>query len=187
MNDGLVNVSPRFLETDYNFWDDNMQLAVMKPFSDLYDRDEDELKKKSSKEMVVIYFMCDPDPEENKFYRIPFKNRLQMLKETFYADFNENDMLIKKCIDTYPHLALSAVKRALKEEIDSMVDRGIRIRNFDYENASLEEIMKMDRIRGLTLNLAKNYEQLENMFLQNKGNERVKGGRNENKAERKLL
>lgn len=187
MNDGLINVSPRFLESKYNFWDDNMQLAIIKPFSDIYDRDNDPSKIKSSKEMVVIYFMCDPDPEENKFYRIPFKARLEMLKETFYADFNENDAIIKKCMDTYPHLALSAVKRALKEEIDSMVDRGLRIRNFNYEDASLEEIMKMDKIRGMTLNLAKNYEQLENIFLKDRGNERVKGGRKENKAEKKLL
>ena len=83
MNDGLVNISPDFTNEKYNFWNDNMQLSIMKPFSNLYHRDDSENKTVSSKEMVVIFFMCDPDAEKNKFYRMPTAKRLDMLKDTY--------------------------------------------------------------------------------------------------------
>lgn len=187
MNNKFITITPDYKDDDYDFWKHNMQLSIMQPFSSLYDRDESSNKNISSKEMVVIFFMCDPDEEENLFYRIPFKERLKMLKETYYADFNERDELIKECMALYPHRLLNAVKRALKEEIDSMVDRGERIRNFDYENATLEEMMKMDKIRGMTLNLAKNYEQIESLFLKGKNDARVRGGRKESKVEKRKL
>lgn len=187
MNSKLITITPDFKNPDYNFWDNNMFISILKPFSNLYDRDSSKNKNHSSKEMVVIFFMCDPDQQENLFYRIPYKERLQMLKETYFSDFNEDDEVIKECIKMYPHVILDAIQRAFKEEIDSMVDRGERIRSFDYENATLEDMMKMDKIRGMTLPLAKNYEQLENIFLKNQGEARVRGGRGESKAEKKKL
>jgi len=187
MNDGLVNIAPDFTNEKYNFWNDNMQLSIMKPFSRLYNRDEDKNKRISSKEMVCVFFMCDPDPEKNKFYRIPYQERLSMLKETYYSDFDETDEDIILCLEEYPHQCLSAAKKALKEEIDSMIQRSKFIRNFDYENSSLTDIEKLDRIRSKTPALLKNYEEIESKFLKEKTETRIKGGRKKSKSEQKLL
>lgn len=187
MNDGLVNVTNDFTEEDYNFWEDNMQLSIMKPFSDIYNRDTSENKKVSSKEMACIFFMCEPDPDKNKFYRIQEQERLEMLKETFYSDFNEEDELIKQCIEEYPFLNLSAVKRALKEEIDSMRKRASFIANFDYEDKSISDIKNFDMIRKATPQILEAYEKIEEKFLKEKTSSRIRGGRRKSKAEQKLL
>jgi hypothetical protein len=187
MNEGLVNITRDFDEKDYNFWKDNMQLSKMKPFSNLYDRDKSKKKNISSKEMVLIFFMSEPDPYKNKFYRIPEKARLEMLKETYYPDFDENDKDIKKCIEEYPFLCLTAVKRALKEEIDSMRKRAKFINNFEYEGKSIQEIKNFDMIRKATPQILEAYEKIEDKFLKEKTASRVRGGRKESLSEQKIL
>ena len=187
MNEGLVNVTSDFTEDDYNFWNDNMQLTVMKPFSELYNRDDSDNKNISSKEMAFIFFMCEPDPDKNKFYRIPEQERLAMLKETFYTDFNEDDAIIQDCIKEYPFINLTAVKRALKEEIDSMRKRAKFISNFEYEDKSISEIKNFDMIRKATPQILEAYEKIEEKFLKEKTSSRIRGGRRKSKAEQKLL
>lgn len=187
MNDSLVNVSYKFLKEDYNFWEDNMQLAIMRPFSYLYERDDTPNKTTSSKEMVCIFFMSEPDPEKNKFYRMTYGERLSMLQETFYEEFDPNEEVIKECLDVYPALCLSSIKRAMKEEIDSMVARSEFIRNFDYSTQSLSDIGKLDAIRAKTPALLKNYEDIESKFLKEKDSARIEGGRKKSKSEKKQL
>jgi len=187
MDDGLVTISSKFNDSDYNFWDDNMQLSIMKPFSELYNRDKSDNKNVSSKEMVCIFYMCDPDPDKNKFYRIPENERLQMLKETYYNDFDEAEKVVSKCIEEYAFLNLSAVKRALKEEIDSMRKRASFIANFEYEDKSISDIKNFDMVRKATPQILEAYEKIEEKFLKEKTSSRVRGGRRKSKAEQKLL
>lgn len=182
MHDGLVNIAPDFLKEGYNFWEDNMQLAIMHPFSQLYNRDNSKNKTISSKEMVCIFFLSEPDPQMNKFYRITEEERLSMLKDTYHPDFDEQDEIIAECIEAWPEL-LSAVKRAMKEEIDSMRERAKFIRNFDYKTAPLADIEKLDRIRAKTTALLEGYEKIKNKFLKEKDAARVVGGRRESKSE----
>lgn len=207
MNDGLVNIAPDFTRDNYNFWNDNMQLSLMKPFSDLYSRDETKDKIKSSKDMVVIFFMCDPDPEKNKFYRIQPDQRLEMLKDTYHPDFDQEDEVIKECLERYPYLCMTAIKRALKEEIDTMVDRANTLRNSPYtlDYYLLDEegeyvlsnsgapikmtgtAAQLDSLRSKTSKLMLDYEAIEQKFIKEKTESRIKGGRRRNKSEKKLL
>lgn len=187
MDTGIVTIAPNFLDNDYDFWKDNMQLAIMKPFSELYLRDKDKKKRISSKEMLTIFFMCDPDEEKNKFYRIPREDRLTMLKDTLYADFNERDELISDCLEEYPFACLSAVKRALKEEIDSMRKRASYIANFEYEDKSITDIKNFDMIRKATPQILESYEKIEEKFLKEKSVSRIRGGRRKSKAEQGLI
>lgn len=207
MRDGLVNIAPDFTKPNYNFWDDNMQLSIMKPFNKLYDRDKTDNKSRSTKEMVVIFFMNEPDPELNKFYRIPFSERLIMLKDTYYDKFDEEDEAIKECMEQYPHLCMTAIKRALKEEIDTMVDRSITLRNSPYtldyylldddgeyvlNNSGAPIKMtgtaaQLDTLRSKTTKLMDDYAKIEERFIKEKSESRIKGGRRRSKAEKKLL
>lgn len=187
MNNEFVVVSNDFNEPNYNFWDDNPQIAILKPFNLLYNRDKSKKKTTSSKEMVVIFFLSEPDSEKNKFYRVPPVERLEMLKETFYSEFNEEDDVIKECLTSYPNLCLSPVERALKEEIDSLVKRQQFISNFNYEGATLDQIKTIDIIRSKTMALYDNYEKLESKFIKQKTEARVRGGRKRSLTEKKLL
>lgn len=182
----FVNIKKDF-SPDTNFWNLNPQLTMFKPYYYLYKYDKSANKEISSKQMWMIVFLCDPDPDVNKFFRIPYEQRLKMLKETFYSDFDEDDSTIQKCLEAYPQNMLSAVERALKEEIDSMVERSKWIREYSYQNNSLDDNKKFDQIRKLTTDLYKRYEDLENKFIKEKEQSRVRGGRRESKAEQKLL
>jgi len=190
------------LAKDFNFWQLNPQLALMKPFSALYNRDTTKGKEISSKEISVVFFMCEVDDEVNKFARIPKQDRLAMLKETFYADIDIEDPLIVQCMDEYPMLAMSAIERALKEEIDSMVQRARFIEETQRTNYTLDDLVpignnrwinkkgtatQLDAMRKNTPAIYKNYEKLEEQFLEFKKSSRVKGGRKESLAERGIL
>ena len=177
-------------------------MSLMKPFSKLYQKDTSKGKTESSKQISFIFFLCEVDDEVNKFARIPYEERIEMLKETFYADFDQEDETIKECLEQYPVLAMSAIERALKEEIDSMVQRAKFIDKTQRENYTLDELIpignnrwinkkgtatQLDAMRKNTPAIYKNYEKLEDQFLEFKKSSRVKGGRKESLAERGVL
>jgi len=187
---GLVrnNVHPNLYEQGKEFYLKYATVDIIyNDNSKLYNRDNSKDKEISSKEMSCIFFMCEPDPDKNKFYRIPEQERLQMLKDIFYPDFDDADEDIKRCIEEYPFLNLSAVKRALKEEIDSMRKRASFIANFEYEGKSISDIKNFDMVRKATPQILEAYEKIEDKFLKEKTSSRIRGGRRKSKAEEKLL
>jgi predicted RNA-binding protein with EMAP domain len=199
MNKALFNIQPNFLDEDYNFWEDNRHLVYMKPYSKLYDRDESNEHKFSSKEMVMIFLLSDPNPELNKFYRMSYKERLEMLKETYFEDFDEEDNIIVQCLESYEILSLSPVELALKQEIDSMIDRARVFRNTPYTLDRTEidnngraltikgTATQLDQMRAKTPKLMENYDKIEAKYIQEKTQARLRGGRKRSKAEEKLL
>lgn len=182
----LVKIKKDF-SPDSNFWEQNPQLAYMAPFSKLYQKDKGKEKDRSSKQMWVIFFMCDPDEDKNKFYRIGYDTRLAMLKETYFAGFNEADELIQECMAAYPERCLTAVEKSLKQEIDSMSALVNYITTIDYESISLDDIKKLVAIRAQTPKVMDNYEKLQAKFMKEKVETRLRGGRKESKSEKKLL
>lgn len=170
--------------TEANMWEQNPQLTIMKPFSHIYERDSSESKLTSSAEMWMVFFLCDPDPDKNKFYRIPYSKRLEMLKETYCTYFDESNDLISDCINKYPVLCLTAVERSLKLEIDSMVVLTDYIAKYDYTAATLDEIKKIMDIRSKTPKVLEGYEKLQQKFIKQQQESRVKGGRRRSKSER---
>lgn len=197
----LVTLPKDFMESSgYNFWTTNNQLIIMHPFSSLYNRDRSVDRNKSSKEMTVIFLLCEPDPDKNKFYRIPYKKRLEMLKETYFKKFDEEDTVIQDVMAQYPMLCLSPVERALKEEIDLMVNRTEFLRK-ESKNLKLDrtEILdgkaviikgnavQLDAMRAKTVKLHEDYEKLEKKFLKKKSESRLYGGRKKSKSEEKIV
>jgi hypothetical protein len=163
-----------------NFWGVNPQLSFMKPFSDLYERDQSEGKEQSSLDMWVIFFLSDPDEEKNKFYRIPEKERIDMLKDTFH-DIDLDDELIKECIDQYPAICLLSVERALKDEKDALSKRAKFLAKAEYD---FETMKDLDNAYSKTSKIYENFEAIEQKFLTHREKSRVKGGRKESASEK---
>jgi hypothetical protein len=179
----LSNIQKHFTP-DTNFWEINPQLIIIKPFSDLYENDKSKGKNNSSKDMWVIFFMSEPDDDINKFARMAFSERLKMLKETYHNDFKETDQLIKQCIHKYSVLCLTAVERALKQEIESMQNMSDYLANQNLDELSLDAIKKLIEIRSKTPKVLENYEKLEQRFIKQKSEARLRGGRKKSKSEK---
>jgi hypothetical protein len=164
-----------------NFWEANPQLVYMFPFSALYEGDESKDKEVSSKNMWCVYFMCDPDEEENLFYRMSVQERIDMLKVTYNPEFDEVDELIALCVTSYPDICLNAVERALKNEKDALTKRADFLVKADY---NFETMKDLDNAFSKTSKIYENFENIEERFLKHKSQSRVKGGRNESASEK---
>jgi len=167
-----------------NFWEANPQLIIMPPFSNLYSTDKSKDKEKSSKDMWCVFFMSDPDEEKNLFYRIPESERLTMLKEVYNPTFDIEDELILKALDAYPVLCLTAVERALKGEKDALAKRAVFLQKAEYD---FETMKDLDNAFSKTSKIYENFEAIEERFLKQKNQSRVKGGRRESASEKGLI
>jgi hypothetical protein len=167
-----------------NFWEVNPQLVYIPPFSSLYATDKSKEKTKSSKDMWCIFFMSDPDEEKNKFYRIPEKERLEMLKEVYNPEFDVENELVSECIIKYPSICLTAVERALKDEKDALAKRAVFLAKADYNYDTMKDL---DNAFSKTSKIYENFEAIEERFLKQKNQSRVKGGRRESASEKGLI
>ena len=178
----LVNESVGY--ENKNFWEVNPQLVYMPPFSELYNQDKSKNKEKSSKDMWCIFFMSDPDEDKNKFYRIPEKERLEMLREVFHPDFDTEKETVQLCINKYPYICLSAVERALKDEKDALVKRAKFLASAQYNFDTMKDL---DNAYSKTSKIYENFEAVEERFVKQKSQSRLKGGRKESASERGLI
>ena len=179
----LVKINKTF-NKDENFWILNPQLIYMQPFSDLYLRDKSKEKIKSSQEMWCIFFLSDPDESENIFYRIPYEQRLQMLKETYYPDLNESDELFEKCKDAYVYTCLSTIERTVKEQKDFLVKRTKALINMEYNIDTMKEI---DNAYARNLKINEDFKKVEELFDQSKKELKARGNRALTLSEKKLI
>lgn len=193
----LIN---KAFDTDVNFQELNPQMKLIKPYSELYKLEN------SSKDMQMIFFLCDPDEDENKFARWDYDTRLKILKETFHPDFDPKNPLIEECLYSYPTDCLSAAERAFKEEKESLFKRAKFLKNAEYTFDDVERDAKgavifvagkpmtrkgtadtLDKMRGYTLKIYQQYEEVEAVFSKEKEKARVVGGRKESLTERNVL
>jgi len=184
---------------DANFWKLNPQLPFIKPFNKLYNSDNSIDKELSSKTMWCVFFMCEPDEELNKFFRIPLLERYEMLKETFYSLFDLEDEYTKECIEAYPLLCLSAVQRALKDEKEMLMKRASFIKEQEYTLDKYELVpmgqrmvrvtlpgtaKQLDTMHKATKSIMDNFKLIENEFFAEKSKAQLKGNRQESKGEK---
>lgn len=188
-------------DPDDNWWVLNPQMKYYKPFSKLYERDNSKDKTYSSKEMHVIFFMCDPDEELNLYYRMGDKERLDMLKDTYCPEVDLEDEIWKECLETYPFEMLNAVERALKIEKDQLKKRTKLIKETTLTLDRTEIITdskggeKTATIKGTATQInqlqkdfpkiMQQYEEIEQRFIKQKEVVRVEGGSKLNRSEQK--
>ncbi len=181
---------------DQNFWEINPQLILHNPFSKLYNSSKN--TNKTSLDAWMIFFLSDPDPTKNTFYRIPYKQRLDTLQKNYHPKFDPDNAIIQECLEQYSQLILTAVERSLKEEIDSMVQRAKLLRTTDYtlDKTVIEHgkpltikgtATQLDSMRAKTPKLYENYEKLQQKFIKQQEETRIRGGRKETASEKGLL
>jgi hypothetical protein len=173
----------------------------MAPFSKLYNRDKSKDKLNSSSEMWCVFFMSDPDEDKNMFYRIGVEERKKMLKETYFSKIKWGEKLLVNCIEMYPIRCLNSIEKAYTEEKESIIDRVTfmkkyekKINNIDLLTLEKDAFKQVTEVRKLLETMRKNtkviYDQLdtvEQQFMKNKSNTRIKGGRRQSKTEKKLI
>lgn len=191
MQTNFVEIVKEF-KPELNFWELNPQIRYIEPFNEVYELDKG--KEESSNIMWVTFFMCDPDNEKNKFYRYKIEERKKFIEENFYPDVDWESELLVKSMEAYPQKCLTAIQKALKEEIDSMTERAKVLRETEYTVTKTEIInnkavritgtaKELDDARAKTISLYENYRKLEEEFFQEKASTRVRGGRTLTKAE----
>jgi hypothetical protein len=107
-----------------------------------------------------------------------------MLKEVFNSEFDEENELVAECIDKYPSLCLTAVERALKDEKDALAKRAKFLAVADYNFDTMKDL---DNAYSKTSKIYENFEAIEERFLKQKNQSRVKGGRRESASEKGLI
>jgi len=183
----FVRISKKF-DIDQDFWELNPQLKIIPPFSTLYP------KKNSSKIMWAIFFMCDPDEDDNLLFRLELEERKKVIEEN-YVEVNWEDETIAACLVEYPWSCLTSIQRALKEEKDSLVARSHLFRDtvptldkttiidgkpFNMKGTALQ----LDAMRAKTLKIYEEFEKVEAKFKKAKSEDaRVYGGRKETLSE----
>jgi len=163
-----------------NFWEANPLIRYMQPFNEMYDTDDG--GENSSKAMWCIYFFCDPNEDENIFYRV--RNKEEMLKETFYPELDLKDPIFDKCKIAYPEMCLTSISKALKDKKDWLIKREQFIVNQEY---SLDNFAELDKMASSSKKIWDEFKKTEDEFQVEKGKIEVKGGRKQSKAELKQI
>lgn len=187
----FVRINKNF-DIEQDFWELNPQLKVYPPFSKLYPEEN------SSKIMWCIFFMCDPDEEENKLFRLEEEKRRQAIEENYFKPDWENKV-VKECYEAYPFECMDSIQRALKDEKDSL---RARARVFRETEPTLDETvilgdkavtmkgtaLQLDTMRAKTLKIYEEFEKVEAKFKHQKAEDaRVYGGRQETISEKGLI
>lgn len=170
-----------------NFWKLNPQFQIYSPFSKLYKSSKDE--EATSKLMWFIVFMQHPDEELNIFFRIPTDERQLMLERELIKP--TWDDIFTECFDAFPFQCLTAVQRALQEEINVLVKRSKLIKETDLTLDSNDENGKPVKGTATQINtlqkdapkVYQQYEELYNKFIAEKQMVKAKGGSKITKAE----
>ncbi len=160
-----------------NLWEVNPHLIYLKPFSQLY------LQDKDSKHLWCIIWLSHPDEEDNKYYRLPDDERLQVCMD-FNPKFNVEDPLIQECIDRVPDLCLDSVQQVYKESKDQL----LKINRFlNKQEINLENVEQLVKVKAGMPKIFKEFGDIEKQFQKSKSDQRVHGGRAKTIREKKYL
>jgi len=190
----LVQINKNF-HPDHNFWDINPQMIIMAPFNDLYNLDKGGTE--SSNYAWMCFFMCEPDEEQNIFFRIPPEERIIMLKETYFPEFKEIKEYTE-CVLAYKELCMTSTERSLLKQKEFIRERDAFLESKEYTlDASMVEQGKVFTMPGtakqleamhkVTPSIYKMLRELEDMYIKEKASGEVYGGRRETLAEKKMI
>jgi hypothetical protein len=183
MSNKLITINKNF-NKDANFWIENPQLALIKPFALLYNRDKTKDKNVSSKEMWSIFFLACPDESENKLYRIPIEERKLTIKELYFPDIKYDDALFTQCVDEYPFVCMSAVERTVKESKDFLIRRANFLKTAEYNIETMKEI---DNAVSKSLKIYEDFAKIEALFDTSKKEQVARGNRKLTLSEKQLI
>lgn len=185
---------------DDNFWELNPWLKIHPPYSKLLAEYGNEL---SSKYMLAIFLMCDPDEEMNPFFRMDEEYRKSVI-ENEYVEIDWNDTLIKECLESYPFDCMDSIERAFKEEKEQLKQRARFLKDtaITLDRTEVETdastgkkyainikgtASQLEQMRKNTDSIYKQYEKIEDKFIKGKSSATARGGRRLTKSEKREL
>lgn len=183
---------------DDDFIGNNPWFRIQPPYSTLIKKYGDEA---ANKYLIGIFLMCDPDEEANPFFRMDEAYRKKVINETFVA-IDWEDELISKCLDSYPFDCMDSIERAFKEEKEKIIERSKFIKSTQYqlslpgEDEDIDKDLIATQIKIITLiesmqknteSIYKQYERVEEKFIQGKSTASVRGGRRMTRAEKREI
>ncbi len=182
MISGFVFIDKNYSESE-NFWGLNPHMIYVEPFSKLYSKDKSKDKNLSSKHLWCIIWMSDPDEEINKYYRIPFDERLQVCKN-FNPDFKIDDKLISECMEKYSFLCMSADERAYKLQKDQLIELSTFLSS---QEINMETVKDLIDLKAKMPKIYQDFEKIEKLFIRVKNENRIYGDRKPTARERNLI
>lgn len=185
------------INADENFWELNPWLKIHPPYSRLLKKHGEEL---SSRYMIAIFLMCDPDEEANPFFRMDEEYRKKTIAAN-YIKIDWEDKLIAECLESYPFDCMDSVERSFKEEKEKLKERAKFMKSMSYKldlpestddefdkevfAAQLKVIDLMEKMAKNTDAIYKQYEKVEDKFIKGKTSAVVRGGRRLTRAEKR--
>ena len=191
----MIKINYRTLDQAVNFWEVNPQFKIYPPFHLLYEKDKSKDKDFSSRQMWTIFFMCDPDENDNIFYRIAYGERKKTLSETFVKDLDWDDVNFVKCLEAYPLECMTAVQRAYAEEKNQLQKRAKLIADTELtlDTTTFHEgkvivikgtATQINMLQKDSLSIYQKYQKIEEEFIKDKQSARAKGGSKLTKSEK---
>lgn len=166
------------MDKDVNYWETNPHMIYLAPFSKLYETDNGGIM--SSRTMWTVVFICNPDEEENKFFRFGRKGVEEIVLDIFHPDLDVEDDLYNECLKAYPDTAMDSVQRDLMNKKMHLRQRAEFLVQTPYD---IENAAKLDMMHSKTAKIMEEYDQILDKYLQSKSKGKVKGGRGLSKSE----
>lgn len=186
-----------------NIYDLNPHLKYLPIYKDIFSRDKSKDKIKSSNEMWAIFILESFDEETNKYLAYPIDLRLQVIKE---KEINIEDELWKKARERYSIDLMSKAEKSLKaiyEQLDARKEfldaNPYTVQWYDIDehgkpmkagNTLVPKYLKpaeKDKMVLETEDLYNALKRSQDLFVKDKNNRRVVGGRNESLSEQGKL
>lgn len=200
----FIKVNPPF-DINVNFWSNNPQVALIEPFRELYENDNNPNKETSSKVAWCCWLYSDPN-YENKVYRLPIDQKKSTILY-YYPEFDFDDEIIKKCLSSYDELLLTPAAKAFKIEEMSLIKRAKFLEESEYSfptpvlDANGKQVFiagkpvfnpgtakDLDMMRKSTAVIVKEYEKAKKVFEEEqKADLRVYGGGTETALDKGYL
>ena len=192
------------INPDINYWEANPQVKYIEPFNLLYEMDDG--GENSSKYMYCITFFCDPDEQENKYFRMSEEVRKKNL-QNYFKEVDWDHPLFIKGLEAYPFECMDSIKRALKQELESAKKRAKLISaeptldgymldedgDYIYDKSGKPIWIKgtakqLDDMRKSTAKIYEDIDRTIERYMSKKADEiRIRGGRKQTLSERDMI
>lgn len=180
-----------------DFWAMNPWLKILQPYNKLL---EEYGYNMSNKLMIAVFLMSDPDEDINPFFRMEASQKKETIQAVFVPDINWPCPHLQAAINAWPFDCMDSIERAFKEEKETLIQRAVFLRDteialdhtlveFDDKGKKYAVNVKgtasqIEAMRKNTLNIYKQYEQVEEKFLASKTSAVARGGRKLTRSEK---
>lgn len=186
-----------------NIYDLNPHLKYIPIYKDIYERDKSKNKEKASTEIWSVFIMECVDEETNKYIKYDNETKLQIIKD---KKVNIEDELIVKARKRYSVDLMSKAEKSLKSMYEQLEQREnfllanpYTVQWYDIDdkgnpkkagNTLVPKYLKPNERDKMVLETEDLYNALkrsQDLFVKDKNNRRVVGGRTESLSEQGKL